>query len=296
MENIRAKDYGFEDVSRKLREYIPARQKGRRIRQKPVGTENDSVVLAVNTKKNDKTCRYCKDVKGWAGRGHDESECFTKKREEENADKEISKAKTGNELIAKIEEVSNMETTGPGWQYDTAVTVHTTNQKERLINPEISNTWVKGHDGTRKKAEIIGEIQIQTAGQNIQLKGVLYKSEFSNLSSSQKITGRKCLIDDDITYDAYLDVNGKRLFNFTKVGGKLMVYDEPESLNTLTTDVVVEWHKRYGRLPLELFYSTQEAPPDWQHINLSSVKHVPKANRSRVQARHNPTRFVQLGH
>jgi hypothetical protein len=97
-------------------------------------------VLVVNTKKNDKTCRYCKDVKKWAGRGHDESECLTKKREEKNADKEISKAETDNELIAKIEEVSNMETTGPGWQYDTAATVHTTNQKERLINPEISNT------------------------------------------------------------------------------------------------------------------------------------------------------------
>jgi hypothetical protein len=90
VENIRAKDYEFEDVSRKLREYIPARQKGRRNQQKPVGAENDSVVLAVNTKKNDKTCRYCKDVKGRAGRGHDESECFTKKREEKNADKEIS--------------------------------------------------------------------------------------------------------------------------------------------------------------------------------------------------------------
>jgi hypothetical protein len=187
VENIRAKDYEFEDVLRKLREYILARQKGRRIQQKPVGTGNDSVVLAVNTKKNDKTCRYCKDVKGLAGRGHDESECFTKKHEEKNADKEISKAETDNELIAKIE-VSNMETTGPGWQYDTAATVYTTNQKERLINLGISNTWVKGHDGTWKKAELIGEIQIQTARQNIQFKGVLYKPEFSSLISSQKIT------------------------------------------------------------------------------------------------------------
>jgi uncharacterized protein YgiM (DUF1202 family) len=188
-----------------------------------------------------------------------------------------------------------METTGPGWQYDIAATVHTANQKERLINPEISNTWVKGHDGARKKAELISKIQIQTAGQNIQLKGVLYKPEFSNLISSQKITGRKCLIDDDNTNDAYLDVNGKRLFNFTKVWGKLMVYDEPESINTLTTDVVEEWHKRYGHLPLKSFYSIQEAPPGLA-THKSSVKHVPKANQSRVQARHKPTRFVQLDH
>jgi hypothetical protein len=191
-----------------------------------------------------------------------ESECFTKKRKEKNADKEISKAETDNELIAKIKEVSNMETTSPGWQYDTAATVHTTNQKERLINPEISNTWVKGHNGTRKKAELIGEIQIQTAGQNIQLKGVLYKPEFSNLISSQKVAGRKCLIDDDNTTDAYLDFNGKRLFNFTKFWGKLMVYDEPESINTFTTDVVEGWHKRCGHLPLKSFYSIQEEPPD----------------------------------
>jgi hypothetical protein len=38
-----------------------------------------------------------------------------------------------------------------------------------------------------------------------------------------------------------------------------MVY-EPESINTLTTDVVKEWHKRYGHLPLKSFYSTQQAP------------------------------------
>jgi hypothetical protein len=72
-----------------------------------------------------------------------------------------------------------------------------------------------------------------------------------------------------------------------------MVYDEPESINTLTRDVVEEWHKRYGHLPLKSFYSIQEAAPDWHPINLSSVKHVPKANQSRVQARHKPTRFLQ---
>jgi hypothetical protein len=113
VENIRAKDYEFEDVSRKLREYIPARQKGRWNQQKTVRTENDSVVLAVNTKKSHRTRRYCKEVKGWAGLGHNGSECFNK-LEEKNADKEISNAETDDELIAKIEEVSNMETTGPG--------------------------------------------------------------------------------------------------------------------------------------------------------------------------------------
>jgi hypothetical protein len=165
VKSIRAKDYEFEDVSRKLREYIPARQKGRRIQQK-LGAEDDSVVLAVNTRKMIKYVDIARTSKGGPDGGNDESECFTKKREEKNADKEISKAETNNELIAKIEEVSNMETAGPGWQYDSVATVHTTNQKERLINPEISNTWVKGHDGTRKNAELIGEIQIQTAGQN----------------------------------------------------------------------------------------------------------------------------------
>jgi hypothetical protein len=131
VENIRAKDYEFEDVSRKLREYIPARQKGRWNQQKTVGTENDSV-LAVNTKKNHGTRRYCKEVKGWAGLGQNGSECFTKKLEEKNADKEISNAETDDELIAKIEEVSNMEIAGPGWQYDTAATVHTINQRNDL--------------------------------------------------------------------------------------------------------------------------------------------------------------------
>jgi transposase InsO family protein len=39
------------------------------------------------------------------------------------------------------------------------------------------------------------------------------------------------------------------------------VYDEPELINILTIDVVEEWHKRYGHLPLKSFYSIQEAPP-----------------------------------
>jgi hypothetical protein len=49
VKNIRVKDYEFEDVLRKLREYIPARQEGRRIQQTPVGTEDDCV-LAVKYK------------------------------------------------------------------------------------------------------------------------------------------------------------------------------------------------------------------------------------------------------
>jgi hypothetical protein len=113
--------------------------------------------------------------------------------------------------------------------------------------------------------------------------------------AARKITGRKCLIDDDNTYDAYLDVDGKLLFDFTKVGEKLMVY-EPESINTLATDAVEEWHKRYGYLPLKSFYSIQEAPPGLTTHKSLECKVCTKGKSVKMQARHKPTRFVQLDH
>jgi len=75
VENIRAKDHGYDDVARKLREYVPARQKGSR--RKENGSQDDPVVLKAKKEDNGKRCNYCIG-KGWKGLNHTESECYTK--------------------------------------------------------------------------------------------------------------------------------------------------------------------------------------------------------------------------
>lgn len=90
VENIRAKDHGYDGAARRLNEYIPRKLKGRR--PKDEGTKENPIVLkteAGRTKDrgdNGKRCGYCIS-KGWNGLNHIESECFTKKREKKKVKK-----------------------------------------------------------------------------------------------------------------------------------------------------------------------------------------------------------------
>jgi hypothetical protein len=136
VENIRSKEgYNYGDA-RKIILYIPVRQKGKAPKV-AAGSANYSVVLAKNTKNRDngKICRYCKEVKGYVGKGHEESQCFTKKREEIEAKKVQFKHEDGkieDEYIA-IVEVGKSEDE-QGWQYDIRASAHTTKRKYCLIN------------------------------------------------------------------------------------------------------------------------------------------------------------------
>jgi hypothetical protein len=83
IENIRAKDYGYDDVACKLKEYIPMRQKSKKgtMKNDTEGSADNPIVLKTDKKKDtSKQYDYCKE-KGWRGIGHIESECFAKKRE-----------------------------------------------------------------------------------------------------------------------------------------------------------------------------------------------------------------------
>jgi hypothetical protein len=143
VENIRSKEgYNYGDPARKLILYIPVRQKGNALTA-VAGSANDPVILATNTKNldNGNLCRYCKEVKGWVGKGHEESECFTKKREEKEAKKVEAKHEDGkieDEYIT-IVEVGKFEDE-QGWQYDTGASTHTTKQKYRLKNARPTDT------------------------------------------------------------------------------------------------------------------------------------------------------------
>ena len=131
VENIWAKDHGYDDVARKLREYVPARQKGSQ-RKEADGSKDDPLVLKVEKKDNGKRCQYCIN-KGWKGLNHTESECYTKKREKAKAKK--TKAEEENEESDSEGVVIKMIRIGKTkckhevlYEYDTAATHHTTNE------------------------------------------------------------------------------------------------------------------------------------------------------------------------
>jgi hypothetical protein len=54
-------------------------------------------------------------------------------------------------------------------EFDPAVTAHTTNSKDLLTNPRPTTIKIKGHDGTKTKAEPIGSVYIKHKEQIIEL-------------------------------------------------------------------------------------------------------------------------------
>jgi hypothetical protein len=88
VENLRTKEnYSYGDIVRSLKLYVPARQRNRKgakgAKAETGSISENPVVLKTDTQKrdNNKSCRYCKEEKGWRGIGHEEDECFTKKRD-----------------------------------------------------------------------------------------------------------------------------------------------------------------------------------------------------------------------
>ena len=104
VENIRNKEYGYGDVVRQLKHYVPQRQKGRSGSKKNggtgSGTAEDPIVLKVED--NGKRCQYCIKVKKWKGFNHTESECRTKKRERGKDSEEAKKADDSDNEFVKI--------------------------------------------------------------------------------------------------------------------------------------------------------------------------------------------------
>lgn len=130
-----------------------------------------------------KSCGYCQNVKKWRGIGHTEQECKTKQREKEaKGNSQVKGIETldlddqeggvvVNRLFVRMLKIAGqISTTRQGWyEYDTGAQTHTTNEKERLINPREYNNGVQGHDGHITQAELIGDISLPHNGKNILL-------------------------------------------------------------------------------------------------------------------------------
>jgi hypothetical protein len=87
--------YNYGDIVGSLKLYVPGRQKnkkGGKMTKSEPGTSDNPIVLKTDTRRKDnKTCRYCKEEKGWGGIGHTEDKCFTKKQDLEKDHKEEAK-------------------------------------------------------------------------------------------------------------------------------------------------------------------------------------------------------------
>jgi len=143
----------------------------------------------VENKHNGKRCQYC-IAKGWKGLNHTESECGTKKREKARAKK--TKAEDEQEEESDSEGVTikmiRIGKTKYGherlYEYDIAVTHHTTNKYDRLTDVQHNlQLEVSGHGGTKSVCKIMGTLVFRHNGRNIRHEQCLYDPSYSNIIS-----------------------------------------------------------------------------------------------------------------
>lgn len=223
VEKLRSKiEYTYGDISRQIRLYIPARQKGNRTKPEEFeGTREAPVVLKAETKDNGKRCEYCQS-KGWRGLNHTKDECFTKKREEKKKEK-VSKAKV-EEIEGDSDGISiayiRVRTAGTTFHdnmghyiYGTGASHSTTNQLWRLSSIREVNLKVKAHDGSTTTCTKIGTLTMNHNGRILKHHETLYGATFSNLISGQRIK------DHDVKArgnSVEIKVNGKILYKMTR--------------------------------------------------------------------------------
>jgi len=187
VENIRAKDHGYDDVARKLREYVPARQKGFRRKDTVNGSQDEPVVLKAKKEDNGKRCNYCIG-KGWKGLNHTESECYTKKYKKAKA--KAAKAQNPEDfndkgVIIKAVKIGKTTIEHQGcYEYDTASTHHSTNEYNRLTDVQHNlSINVTRHDGSKSICKIMGILVFRHNGRNICHQECLYDPSYSNIIS-----------------------------------------------------------------------------------------------------------------
>jgi hypothetical protein len=114
---------------------------------------------SADKKDNDKTCRYCKEVKGWAGRGHEKAECFTKKREKtkENEKVDTTEDSEKDDEYISIVEINIVADMNNGWQYDTGASTLTANLTYRLTKQKKTKIMITDNK-SKAQAELICNI------------------------------------------------------------------------------------------------------------------------------------------
>ena len=260
VENIKSKDINYDDVIRKLIQYIPQRQKGR-----PTdGGKDDPVVLKVDKKVDtSKQCTYCQKTKGWKGIGHTKEECRSYKKEKKEkakakkakAEKEESSDSENDGVSVCMIRIGKTEARKEGWfQYDTGTSHHTTNDLTLLKNVKDVSLPVEAHDGTIRTCHKQGTLEFTHQGKTIRYPDCLYDPSFSNLVSGQRLgdhdikaRGKTATIKmgNRVVYTAERDKQGGM---WIKIG------------NVSSKDTIMDLHQRYGHISFNTILSLPECP------------------------------------
>ena len=280
-------DYTYADMVANIRQYASQLAwKKNKDKNKGTGSKENPVVLRTQQLPDrfgkpldmSKSCSYCQNVKKWRGIGHTEQECKTKQREKENKSQvksvetlDLDDHQEGgvavNRLFARMLKIAGQTAiTRKGWyECDTGAQTHTTNEKRRLINPQLYTNGVQGHDGHITQAELVGDISLPHNGRNILLRNVLYSPKFSNLISglrSSKIcslirkgTQATLTIEDQNVYEMEADQHG--------------LWVKPDDLNVtilrVNSNKLQELHERYSHISFPALRKLPEAkdiPPE----------------------------------
>ena len=289
VQNLRTReDYTYADIVANIKQYAPQlvwkknedKQKGNGFKENPVILRTQQLTDRFGKPLDmSKSCGYCQNIKKWRGIGHTEQECKTKQRDKEGKGSsqvkgvetlDLDDHQEGGVAVSRLfirmlkiaGQHSNQSNNRKGWyEYDTGAQTHTTNEKERLINPQTYTNGVQGHDGHITQAELIGDISLPHNGRNILLRNVLYSPHFSNLVSGLR-SSKTCSLTRNGN-QATLTIEDKNVYNMEADQSGLWI--RPDDLERRVTILKVnsnnlqELHERYGHLPFPALKKLPEA-------------------------------------
>jgi hypothetical protein len=174
---------------------------------------------AFTAQSKDKICNYCKQKKGWSGRGHIKEECRTKKREI-SITQQVQVAEETTINIFDIEYAFNTSRLGQNitndkynWIYDTGAFLHMTPYLAILKNIRPCNIKIQTAAGITLATQI-GTASIYQDDRSIELHNTLYVPQLTfNLLSGQKLRQKGARMIDDNS--PRVEFNGKLVFKFT---------------------------------------------------------------------------------
>ena len=189
-------------------------------------------------------CQYCRS-KGWPGTSHDERDCRTKKREQSQQQAIVGQQTPSEQKLHSGFAAGRMD--GSEWFAASTCPVHITNDLNDLTNARLWKEPVKTGGGNVYSSHV-GTTVIH----GMVLSKVLYIPDFPRkLVSIGAITsdGGKALF----AQNSELEYQGIRI-PLVQEGSLFRLGMHEANLSD------IEWHERYGHLPLHAFSRIPEAP------------------------------------
>lgn len=260
VDNITTKtEISYSDTTVRLRELVPRKRPNRTESTSSTASGTAPAAFTANSPtnpwNNGKICNYCRANKGWSGRGHLESECRNKKRDEQQTRQQ---SHTAEEFVFMAETSTNIENKST-WAYDTEASSHMTPHRELLSNTTPCEVPVRTASGWTT-ATTRGTATIFQRGRIIHLTNTLHIPSLpKNLLSGQRLrrNGAFTYLDQN----PRIQQNGKTVIELQEKNGKFWVVNESLISEVYTVNDADEWHERYGHLPFPSFIHIQEAPP-----------------------------------